>query len=65
MGFLAAAIPIATSVLGALSQDDKKQQPQQVMAPPPTLGQVFAQQWQQNNQPRTHTNPFGGTGGQF
>jgi len=64
MGFMAAAIPLVTSVLGAMSKQDEKPQ-QQPMAPPPTLGQVFAQQWQQNNQPRTHTNPFGGTGGQF
>lgn len=48
MGFMAAAIPIVTSVLGAMGDKDKQQQ--QPMTPPPTLGQIFAQNWQSNNQ---------------
>lgn len=40
MGFLAAAIPIATSLLGAMSKDEQQQQaPVQA---PPGLGEMFA-----------------------
>lgn len=55
MGFMAAAIPIATSLLSSMSQQGK-QQPQQPVAPPPTLGQIFAENWQNNNM----QNPFPG-----
>lgn len=58
MGFLAAAIPIATSLLSSMGQQNK-QQPQQPMAPPPSLGQIFAENWQNNNM----SNPFPGNGG--
>lgn len=48
MGFMAAAIPIATAMLSSMSKD-KDQPQQQPMAPPPTLGQIFAENWQNNN----------------
>ena len=41
MGFMAAAIPIAGAVLGALSKDSGGQ-PQQAVQPPPGLGEIFA-----------------------
>lgn len=57
MGFMAAAIPIATTLLSSMSKQNE--QPQQApMAPPPTLGQIFAQNWQNNNM----QNPFPGPG---
>lgn len=40
MGFLAAAIPIATSLLGAMGKDEKQQQAP--VQPPPGLGEIFA-----------------------
>jgi len=58
MGFMAAAIPIATAVLSSMSKQNQPQQPQAAMPPPPTLGQIFAQNWQNNNQ----QSPFPGTG---
>lgn len=49
MGFMAAAIPIATSLLSSMSKQNQPQAPQQPVAPPPTLGQIFAENWQNNN----------------
>ncbi len=47
MAFMAAAIPIASAVLGAMSSKPEQQQPQQAVQPPPTLGEIFAMNEQQ------------------
>ena len=61
MGFMASAIPIATSLLGALGDKGGQQAAQAAPPPPPTLGQIFAQNWQQNQTGFGH----GPSGGKF
>jgi hypothetical protein len=51
MGFLAAAIPIATSLLGAMSEEEQPQQAPQPVQPPPTLGEIFAMNGQNYQAP--------------
>jgi hypothetical protein len=63
MGWFAAAIPIVTSVLGAMGDDKDKQQPQGPVAPPPpTLGEIFAKNADNYASPTQYampnTNPF-------
>ncbi len=42
MGFLAEAIPIAVSVLGAMSKSNEQKPQQPAVPPPPGLGEIFA-----------------------
>jgi hypothetical protein len=55
MGFMAAAIPIVAGVLGAMGDDEEKQQGPAI-PPPPTLGEMFAAN-AQSYQPRQFAAP--------
>ncbi len=55
MGFMAAAIPIVTGILGAMGEDEEQQQGPAV-PPPPTLGEMFAAN-AQNYGPRQFSTP--------
>ena len=50
MAFAAAAIPLAVSLLGAMSEDEEKAAQQPPGPAPPTLGEMFAQNDQRYSQ---------------
>jgi hypothetical protein len=59
MAFMAAAIPIAASVLGAMSKKDEQAAP--AIPPPPSLGEIVAmngQKHEQSNLALPMTSPF-------
>lgn len=60
MGFMAAAIPIAGAVLGAMSKEEQAAPPPAI-PPPPSLGEIAAlngQQTTQSNLALPMTSPF-------